>query len=100
MGALLRGAMAPLANDVATALGAQALNCDVPHATPSVLMDSRAFETPLEAKVVEDEVVLISPESAVCVALTPDAALRTAEELAKAARAAQLATKTPANDVG
>jgi hypothetical protein len=50
---------------------------------------TKAYEHPLSVEVCEGEVVLRSDEGPFAVALTADAAAQTAEQLAKAARAAR-----------
>jgi hypothetical protein len=58
----------------------------------------RAFATPLQADVVDGEVVLTAPDAATAVSLTPEAALETAERLREAARSAYDARPFSAND--
>ncbi len=57
-------------------------------------MTSKALATPLQADVVEGEVVLTAPNAATAVSLTPEAALETADRLREAAHSAQ-AEPTP-----
>jgi len=52
-------------------------------------MARKAFDTPMDAAAVDGEVVLTAPEGAASVALTPTAALETAERLERAAIAAR-----------
>ena len=63
-------------------------------------MTGSALGTPLDACVVDGEVVLSSQETAACVSLTPEAALQTAQKLAQAARTAQFIPPQPGNDAG
>lgn len=52
-------------------------------------MPALAFESPLDVDVVEGEVVIIAPEGAAAIALTPDAARETAERIVAAASRAR-----------